>query len=261
MKAWPGGSPDFELSWSRVDQITEEVRQQGVTICNTIEEAVKDCDAILLESADGRVHLEQFKKLIPFGVPVFIDKPYTCSLPDAEEITRMALEHDILIMSTSSLRFLQGLPEIVEKYRDQITGVELRGPLAFQETQPGYFWYGMHTIEMLFAILGPNFQSLDVNCSEPADQIEARWPNSVTARLELIKGVKTFSGTLICGSERILLPSSETVKEPFYRSLLKEVLSFFHSQETTVPLSETLKLIAFIEKANKLRLEKSDDFK
>lgn len=261
VRAFPSSSPDFELSRSRVNQLTEEVRQQGVTICASIEETAQGCDAILLESADGRVHLEQFKKLIPFGIPIFIDKPLTCALPEAEALVRLAAEHNIPVMSSSSLRFLQGLPEMVSRYDQQITGVELRGPLSFQETQPGYFWYGIHTIEMLFAILGPDFKSMKVHCSEQADQIEAHGPDGITARLELTKGIKTFTGTLICDNERILLPSSDTVKEPFYRSLLKEVLSFFRSRKITVPLSETLKLIAFVEKANQLRMEKAGHFK
>ncbi len=256
VKAWPGGSPDFELSWSRVDQFTEEVRQQGATICNTIEEAVEGCDAVLLESADGRVHLEQFKKLVPFGKPVFIDKPLACSLAEAEEIARLSAKHDIPAMSSSSLRFLQGLPETVAKHRDRITGVELHGPLSFQKTQPGYFWYGMHAMEMLFAILGPDFQSLEVHCSEQADQIETRWPGGITGRMELIRGEAPFGGTLVCGSQRISLPSSDTVTEPFYQSLLKEVLHFFRNPQSGIPLSETLKLTAFVEKANALRLKR-----
>lgn len=254
-KAWPGGSPDFELSWSRVGQFTEEVRQQGATICNTIEEAAQGCDAILLESADGRVHLEQFKKLVPFGKPVFIDKPLACSLAEAEEIARLAAKHDVPVMSSSSLRFLQGLPETVAKHRDQITGVELHGPLSFQKTQPGYFWYGMHTMEMMFAILGPEFQSLEVHCSSEADRIEARWPGGITGRMDLIRGKTVFGGTLVCGSQRIPLPSSDAVEEPFYRSLLKEVLHFFRNPRSGLPFSEALKLAAFVEKANELRLK------
>ena len=259
VKAWPGGSPDFELSWSRVGQFTDEVRRQGVEICNTIEEAAEGCDAILLESADGRVHLEQFRKLVPFGKPVFIDKPLACSLAGAEEIARLAAEHGIPVMSSSSLRYLQGLPEIVTKHRGQVTGVELRGPLSFQKTQTGYFWYGMHTIEMMFAILGPDFQSLELRCAGDADRIAATWPGGIEGKMELVKDKVPFSGTLICGDRRIHLPSSDAVEEPFYRSLLKEVLHFFQTLEPAVPFTETLKLIAFIEEANKLRQKQAGE--
>jgi hypothetical protein len=247
VKAWPGGSPDFELSWSRVEQFTEEVRQLGVQICDSIEEAATDCDAILLESADGRVHLEQFRKLIPFGKPVFIDKPLTCSLPEAEELISLAMRRHIPIMSSSSLRFLDGLPELVEQNRHAITGVELRGPLFFEETQPGYFWYGIHTLEMLFAILGPDFKSVRVKPTENADHLHAVWQNGIPAHLELIKDNIPFSGILICGEKRIPLPSSDKVNEPFYCSLLREVLHFFRTGTAPVPPAETLALIQFIE--------------
>lgn len=259
VKAWPGGSPDFELSWSRVGQFTEEVRQQGAVICDTIEETIEGCDAVLLESADGRVHLEQFRKLVPFGKPVFIDKPLTCSLADAEAIARLAAEHSIPVMSSSSLRFLQGLPETAARHRDQITGVELRGPLSFQKTQPGYFWYGMHTVEMMFAILGPEFQSLELRCADDADRITAIWPGGIEGRMELVKGKAPFSGTLACGGRRIPLPSSDAVEEPFYRSLLRAVLAFFQTLEPAVPFAETLKLIAFIEEANRLRQKQAGE--
>lgn len=254
IKAWAGGSADFELSRSRVKQFTEDVQRHGVAICETIEEAASGCDAILLESADGRVHLGQFKKLIPFGVPVFIDKPLACSYAEAETLARLATEHHIPVMSSSSLRFLQGLPEITEKYRNQITNIELCGPLSFQETQAGYFWYGIHTIEMLFSILGPDFQSLTVACSESMDDIQTLWAGNVTARLKLFNGDVPFSGILTCNERHIALPSSDTVNKPFYYSLLKEILNFFRSHSPAVPLTETLKLIAFIEKANALRL-------
>jgi len=40
----------------------------------------------MLESADGRVHPEQFRRIAPYGKPVFIDKPLAVSVRDAEEI-------------------------------------------------------------------------------------------------------------------------------------------------------------------------------
>lgn len=113
---------------------------------------------------------------------------------------------------------------------------------------------------MLFTILGPDFESMEVQCSEQSDRITARRADGVTGRIELVREGVLFSGTLVCGEERIPLPSSEAVKEPFYRSLLREVLPFFQTRQPAVPLSETVKLVAFVEEANKLRLEKAGKF-
>src|SRR5690606_19431719 len=60
--AFPGGSDDMEFSYSRVKGFTSEMRDDfGIKIVQTPEEVAEVCDAILLESVDGRVHLEQFR--------------------------------------------------------------------------------------------------------------------------------------------------------------------------------------------------------
>ena len=74
--AYPGGSPDFALSLSRVEGYTAELRDKhGVEIVESIAELRNKCDAVMLESVDGRVHLEQFREVAGWGGPVFIDKP------------------------------------------------------------------------------------------------------------------------------------------------------------------------------------------
>src|ERR1051326_4794119 len=58
--AFKGGSPDIESSASRVDGFTKTLQEKyGVEIVPTIEELCKKVDAVLLESVDGRPHLEQ----------------------------------------------------------------------------------------------------------------------------------------------------------------------------------------------------------
>jgi hypothetical protein len=64
--AFPGGSQDFDLSYSRVEGFTSQLRDEyGVAIVDSIEAVAESSDAILLESVDGRVHLEQFRKIAP----------------------------------------------------------------------------------------------------------------------------------------------------------------------------------------------------
>ena len=61
-------------------------------IVDTIEELCSRVDAVLLESVDGRVHLEQVRPIFKAKKRVFIDKPLTASLADGREIARLSKE-------------------------------------------------------------------------------------------------------------------------------------------------------------------------
>src|SRR5690606_24734738 len=63
--AYKGGSPDVESSHTRVDKFAEEIRTKySVEIVPDIPTLLSKVDAVLLESVDGRVHLEQAKPVI-----------------------------------------------------------------------------------------------------------------------------------------------------------------------------------------------------
>ena len=74
--AFPGGSQLCSVSRDRVAGFTQSLRDElHVPMVDSIAELGKKVDAFLLESVDGREHLEQFRALAEFGKPVFIDKP------------------------------------------------------------------------------------------------------------------------------------------------------------------------------------------
>ena len=92
----------MELSYTRIDGFTKELREKfKIEIVESPEEIAEKSDAILLESVDGRAHLEQFRKIASFGKPTFIDKPFTTTTNDAKEIIRLAKDHGTPIMSSS----------------------------------------------------------------------------------------------------------------------------------------------------------------
>ncbi|MFM8360818.1 MAG: Gfo/Idh/MocA family oxidoreductase, partial [Verrucomicrobiota bacterium] len=71
-----GGSPDIESSWSRVGEYTRTLQEKhGVKIYDTIEELCRNVDVVMVESVDGRPHLEQARTVIAAGKPLYIDKP------------------------------------------------------------------------------------------------------------------------------------------------------------------------------------------
>jgi predicted dehydrogenase len=254
VKAFPGGSPGFELSLSRIGKITEEVRRHGVEIVDTLEEAADRTDAILLESVDGGSHLEQFRRLAGYKKPVFIDKPFSLSAADAEEMTALARTHGTPIMSASALRFAEGLRQVLTRSdRGEIIGADCFGPMELQGGQ-GYFWYGIHAVEMLFSILGEGAEAVTVESSGPHDCLVGRWKDG---RFGTVRGNRSGNqqfGALVHfekGTEYVDIGSHP---KPFYASLLEQVIGFFNDGRPKVRISETLEVIRFIEAANESRV-------
>ncbi len=107
--AYPtAGSSDLPSSINRIAGYTEEIKEQGVEIVNSIDELLKKTDVILLETIDGRKHLEQAIPVLKSGKRVFIDKPIAASLADAIAIYDLARKYDTPMFSSSSLRYITG---------------------------------------------------------------------------------------------------------------------------------------------------------
>ena len=91
--AYKGGSKDIPESWSRVEEYSGTLQNKyGVKIYDSIEELCRNVDAVLIESVDGRPHLEEARPVLKARKPAFIDKPMAGSLREAQEIFRLARE-------------------------------------------------------------------------------------------------------------------------------------------------------------------------
>ncbi len=254
IKAFPGGSPDFELSVSRIGRITEEVRSHGVEIVDTLEEAVDGTDAVLLESVDGSTHLEQLRRLIVYGKPIFIGKPFSLSSSDAEEMAALASAYSTSIMSSSALRFSEGLRRVLSRQdKGAIIGADCFGPMDMIAGQ-GYFWYGIHAVEMLFAILGEGAEAVNAKWNNDHDFIVGQWRDG---RIGTVRGYRSGSqqfGALVHFEQGTEYVNVAADTKPFYASLLEEIICFFQDGSPGIELSETLEIIRFIESAGASRV-------
>ncbi|MGG4049249.1 Gfo/Idh/MocA family protein [Paenibacillus favisporus] len=253
--AYPGGSPDFELSIGRVDKFTAEVRDNsGVPIAQSIQEAAENADAILLLSVDGRVHLEQFRQIVPYGKPVFIDKPFAVTTRDAKAIYRLAQEHGIPLMSCSSVRWSEGLGRALDSAgQGNIIGADTYGPMELQSTQPGFYWYGIHAADMLYRSMGKGCKEVTVTTNADHDLAVGVWEDGRVGTLRgNRKGNRRF-GALIHreqGTEHVDVYADG---KPYYASMLEEVIRMFQTGAAPIDMTETLEVIAFLEAANESR--------
>ena len=251
VKAFPGGSSDLPISKSRIEGITEEVRKAGVNIVGSIEEAVVDCDAVLLESVDGGIHLEQLKKILSFKVPVFVDKPFALNADDAMEMERLSGIYQVPLMSSSALRYADEW-KLAFSEGDKVTGADCYGPLDFLEGQPGYFWYGIHTIETLYTFMGAGVEWVQAEAGIGHDMITARWKDGRIGTFRGNRGNQQFGAVAHFGgaSKHMVIRAGDTT---YYERLLGHILRFFNGEAIGPPLQETIEVIRFIEAANRSR--------
>ena len=203
--AFPGGSPDVESSHSRVEGFTKTLRDKyGVEICDSIPALLEKVDAVLLESVDGRPHLEQVKPVIAAGKPVFIDKPVAGTLADAVEIFRRAKKANVPCFSSSSLRFGPDFQAMLNNPKiGKIMGCDAYGPCSLEEHHPDLFWYGVHGVETLFTIMGPGCVSVTRVHTEGMEFVVGTWEDGRIGTFRGARAGKRGYGATAFGEKQI----------------------------------------------------------
>ena len=242
--AFPGGSKDIPSSWSRVEGYTKTLREKyDVRIYNSIEEMCRDVDAVLLESLDGRPHLEQARPVFKARKPLFIDKPMAGSLHDVIEIFRLAGEARAPVFSSSALRFGKDTQAARNGALGKLTYVETFGPCEREPHHPDLFWYGVHGVEALFAVLGRGCQTVQREATpEGKIRVIGAWSGG---RSGIFCEDKRFHG----------LARGEKGEAPVgsfdgYAPLVAEIVKFFQTGVAPVAPEETIEIFAFLEAAD-----------
>jgi predicted dehydrogenase len=245
--AFPGGSQDLPASRDRVEGYVKKLHELGVEIVPSIDELLKKVDVVLLESVDGRPHLEQAKPVFAAGKPVFIDKPVGGTLADAVEIYRLAKESKVPCFSSSSLRFSPGIFGMRSDARvGEVLGCTVYGPCEIEKHHPDLFWYGIHGVEMLYTIMGPGCVSVSRTHTEGADVVVGVWKDG---RIGTFRGIRKGNapfGATVFGSKGVI-PAG---KYEGYKPLVVEIVKFFRTGKPPVAAEETIELFAFMEAAD-----------
>ena len=243
---YPKGSPDIVSSTSRVPKYTEDIQKFDVKIIDSIDELLSMCDAVLLETNDGRPHLEQVAPCLKAGKRVFIDKPIAGSLEDAIAIFELSRHYKTPVFSSSSLRFSSGVQALRAGSKGKVLGCDSYSPCSLEKTHPDLYWYGIHGVESLFTAMGAGCVSVTRTNTPDFDHVAGHWEGG---RIGTFRGIRTggsgYGGTAFCENGVVPLGSYEG-----YRPLLVEVVKFFQGGEAPVAEQETLEIYAFMSAAD-----------
>ena len=244
--AYPYGSKTIESSYKRIPGYTDEFKKMGIAIVDSEKELLQQVDAVLLETNDGNLHLEQALQVLEAGKPVFIDKPVAAGIKDTYKIFAEAEKRKVKMFSSSSLRYMEKAQQVrYEGLVGDLTGADAFSPINFEPSHSPLYWYGIHGVEILYTMLGQGCQW--VKWEEYGDHLVAsgQWKDGKLGIFRGdLKGRQQYGGTAY-GTK------GATPVGPYggYGALVDVIAKFFKSGEVPIAPAETLELYSFMEAA------------
>ena len=245
--AYPQGSADIASSASRIPKYTQEIKSMGVEIVDSIDGLISKVDAVLLETNDGRIHLEQAIPVLKAGKPVFIDKPIAASLVDTIAIFEAARHFGTPVFSSSSLRFAK--PAIAARKGElvgKVFGCETFSPAKLEPTHPDLYWYGIHGVEQLFTVMKGGCVSVSRTSTASTDVVVGTWKDGRLGSFRGLRSGKAGYGGTVFGEKG----TASSGGYEGYAALVNEIGLFFETQQPPVTADETIEIYAFMSAAD-----------
>ncbi|MEN6356168.1 MAG: Gfo/Idh/MocA family oxidoreductase [Armatimonadota bacterium] len=230
-----------------LDKRQEQLESWGVPVTLDFDEAIADCDAIMLEVNDPTYHLEYFKKCADLGKPIFLDKPLADTIQNGKAIYDLAASKNLRIFSTSSLRFTSELAEASSQI-PQPKMVWTYGPLGKAPAGSSIIWYGVHAFEMLQRAIGSGAVSVQSANTSTGVVCTVDYDDGRRGVVELTEGSWIYGG---CLRDKEHAVSYSVDMSKAYTSMLRKVEAFFKGTEQPATLDDALEIMALLDAAEK----------
>lgn len=244
--AYPYGSKTIQSSYERIPGYIEEVKKHGVEITSSIAELLDKVDCVMLETNDGRIHLEQAMEVFKSGKICYIDKPIGATLGQAIAIYEMAEKYNAPIFSSSALRYSPQNQKLRNGEFGKILGADCYSPHKVEPTHPDFGFYGIHGVETLYTLMGTGCESVNRMSSQDADVVVGRWKDG---RIGTFRGIKEgpaiYGGTAYTPKGSIAAGGYEG-----YKVLLDQILTFFKTGVAPISKEETIEIFTFMKASN-----------
>jgi hypothetical protein len=135
-----------------------------------------------------------------------------------------------------------------------VLGAIAWGPAALEPHHPDLFWYGIHTVEILYTFMGPGCERVTRTHAAGADVVVGHWKDG---RIGVVRGIRDGAsayGQVVFGKSAVVtVPAAGVIppgKRSGYHGLITETVAFFRTGTPPVPIEETVEIMAFMEAAD-----------
>ncbi len=143
----------------------EEIK--NMSNCTVFAEHYNDfldtADAVMITARHGKYHLEYAKEYIKRGIPVWVDKPITCSGETVCEMIELAKKHNCILTGGSNVPFIpqvKALADLAKSWGDTLNGGHVTAPIIMESPYGKFWFYAQHLIQMITSIFGNDIKSV-----------------------------------------------------------------------------------------------------
>lgn len=240
----------------RIPGFLEQVKACDVELVKRPQDMLGRIDAVLVLSLCGTAHRNRVTPFLDAGVPAFVDKPFACTVADAEAMVEQAHAKQTVLYHSSALRFCEELQHFQDRANDYgaIHGVLSYGPAKRAAGNPGLFHYGIHPTEVLFTVMGPGCRRVSTCFTDAAELVTAEWDDGRIGTLRGNRhGSTAYGFTAFCENGVIDQPISSRYA---YRNLCRSIVETFQTGTPAVDHETNLQIVRFI--AASMRSEQRD---
>ncbi len=230
-----------------LEQRQKQLEAWGVRVSTGFDEAVRDCDALMLTINDPARHLGYFEQCAGLGKPLFLDKPLADTAAAGRRILETARRAGTRWFSASSLRFVAELEQACGRLAAP-ERASVYGPLGKAPAGSSVVWYGVHAFEMLERAMGPGARTVRALGDAGGAVLLVDYGQRRRGVVELVEGAPTYGGSLRGPREAVAFTVD---MDQAYSVLLRRIGSFFRGGDCPVAHEETLEILALLEAADR----------
>ena len=138
--------------------------EYGVPVAESYDAFVGKVDGIIITARHGDNHYKYAKPYMDCGIPMFIDKPITCTEEDAAAFKAELEDHNVSVCGGSACIYSEWIQKLKSSVDFQDNGKVLGGyfrmPVLTLEQYGGFFFYSQHNVQVMTEIFGTDPQAV-----------------------------------------------------------------------------------------------------
>jgi len=221
-------------------------QEYGVTWYDSVAELNEVVDFFaVLAPGTPQVHLELCQQVFPFSKPTFVDKTFAPDAETAERIFALADEHDVVIETSSALRYTPVQEFVKSVGRDKIRHVVTWGPGgSFDE-------YAIHPLEMAISCLGHEVEGVMRRGDDRFSQLLLNCSGGRTAVVHVYVGSRTPYAAMVSTSEETRYINGQDGQ--LFVNAAAAILDFFDAGQSRIDRRETMAIMRILDAARDAR--------